>query len=717
LEVGFLAFGISVTTMSEFLHQDRLFALLDAVCEERASADELVELERLVQSSPEARWLYLSYIDLHGTLLWDAAGGLGVAPGVMPAVGVAATEQPVTTVHRQHRRSARLVAACAAVCLFAVVGLWWGNRPAADNFIANNGESTEIVAPEHPTPSPTGRGPVQLPGTKIEPTNKIDAVVANPPTPTIDEASPSVVAHNSAAGSSQRVVAAIDGLLRDSWQRVDVTPAPRADDAEWVRRIYLHLAGRIPTVTEAERFLADAHAHKRPRLIDALLDDSAYARNFTTIWSKLLVGRSPNPQVNRPALEKYLRMSFAANRPWNEMVADFVSAEGRTDENGAANFLVAHLNNQAVPATAITARLFLGEQIQCAQCHNNPLNDTKQTAFWEFNSLFQQTDVVGRSRREPQMNSSRGMSAELVSRTDAGGPIYYETLNGLMKVAFPRYEGREIDPSPQVNRRQELARLMTSGDRPQLAAAFVNRIWAHLLGAGFTRPVDDMGPHNPPSHPELLALLGEEFIRSGYDVKQLVRWICQSEAYQLSSRQTGKDDELDTGDVLSFRQVYVQPLSAEQLYDSLLTATQAHQAGARDWAAAERQRQEWLERFVISLQNDENDEADTLSGTHAQALMLMNGELVDEALSLAPGTFLNDLVRDRASETEKIRRLCLAALSRPPTAKELPAMQKVVREGGLGKPRPAGSRPVATPSGFQDLFWALLNSNEFALVH
>jgi hypothetical protein len=155
-------------------------------------------------------------------------------------------------------------------------------------------------------------------------------------------------------------------------------------------------------------------------------------------------------------------------------------------------------------------------------------------------------------------------------------------------------------------------------------------------------------------------------------------------------------------------------MSAEQLYDSLLTATQAQSVQAADWTAAEAQRQSWLGEFVVSMENDENAEAETLSGNYAQALTLMNGPVMEAALAVSPGSFLGDLLREKLSDSDRIRRLCQAALSREPTTKELPAMQRVVRDPLLSRPGTAPRSPVA---GYQDLFWALLNSNEFAIVH
>jgi hypothetical protein len=248
---------------------------------------------------------------------------------------------------------------------------------------------------------------------------------------------------------------------------------------------------------------------------------------------------------------------------------------------------------------------------------------------------------------------------------------------------------------------------MTEDDGLQLAKAFVNRTWERFFGFGFTRPIDDMGPHNLPSHPELLADLANEFRQSGYDVKQLARWICLSDAYQLSSRLTdgNRIDDPERGETPLFSRVYPRPMSVEQLYDSFLVATKAHQSGVADWTEAEAQRQEWLSQFIVSFGTEENDEANTFEGTVTQALTLMNGPLIDKALEPSPGTYLGEVLRQPGSETEKIEQLCLAALSRKPTSRELPAMQKLVRKSPTGV------------EGYQDLFWALLNSNEFSATY
>jgi hypothetical protein len=255
---------------------------------------------------------------------------------------------------------------------------------------------------------------------------------------------------------------------------------------------------------------------------------------------------------------------------------------------------------------------------------------------------------------------------------------------------------------------------MSEGERPQLAAAFVNRLWAQLFGRGFTTPLDDMGPHNPPTHPEVLDLLTREFVKSGYDVRQLLRWMCSTRLYQLSSRATpgNEMDEAENGTPPMFTRMYVKPLSAEQLFDSLLVATSAdHTAAmAKD---AEKRRDGWLSQFYSALDNDENTEQTTFDGSLPQALVMMNGDLVKEAVSGRPGTFLSKVEASSGSDVEKLERLSMAILARKPTALE----QRVFEEASRSAAR--GSRGTASASqaneSLRDACWAYLNSTEFVV--
>ncbi len=694
--------------------------LLEALCEDRLSADERSRLEQLVLSSPDAVWKYLTYMDLHGTLFWDAAGAGSPVPLSShempvydPPVESPRLTAPSATRPTATRRNVPQLLAVISACLaLMIVGIWQVSRlsprTVATTFKPKPNETIGIVGTNHVRRSgPRTYGPpISL--------TQADPVPLDPPakdTATVS-AVPDVAPDLSPRISNQEIVSRINHDIQTRWAALDIHPSARADDSEWLRRVYLDLIGRIPTIAEAQAFLGDSQESKREELVERLLSDSTYVRNFATKWTNLLIGRSSNPQVDRDAFQKFLRLSLAANRPWNQIVADLISAEGNNTETGATNFLIAHLNNDATPATAVVSRLFLGRQMQCNQCHNNPFDESKQLAFWEMNSFFQQTAAVSRQRRDPRTGRLSYVHTELVTQ-DAGGPTYFETQSGLMRVAYPRFNDVSVDSSPETNRRHELAQLMTYGEQPQLAAAFVNRMWQHFFGSGFTRCVDDMGTHQPVSHPELLAALSEQFIRSGYDMKQLVRWICQSEPYHLSSRfsDTNQNDDPSMGELPSFSRMYVRSMTAEQTYDSFLTATKAHQVGAVDWEQAEKTRQQWLQQFVVAFNTDENDETTTFDGSIGNALSLMNGPLINKALDISAGSLLGEIVRGKSSDSEKIRLLCLAAWSRPPEARELSSMKKQIHETAIS--RSSRGNPH---EAFQDLFWALLNSNEFALV-
>ena len=509
-------------------------------------------------------------------------------------------------------------------------------------------------------------------------------------------------------GSSAELAGFINQRIQQGWQDNEVSPSAVAADAEWVRRVYLDIVGHIPPAEKVESFLADKQSDKRSRLIDELLDDPGYVRNMTTIWANLMIGRRTPRRVSRTGMTNYLQEVFSSNRPWDRVVEEIVTAEGHFEKNGAVNYLLAQMQNRddAVQATAKTTRLFLGIQVQCTQCHNHPFNDWKQSQFWEYNSFFRQVRRVNHRKFDPVRNRQVDDYSELV-RTDYAGPVYYEKRSGLMQVAYPKYLGQKVDDGYDTDRRAEFGKLIVQGEKPLIAQAMVNRTWGRFFGYGFTRPVDDMGPHNPPTHPELLDRLTVEFVKSGYDVKQLIRWICNSDAYQLTSHVNEENaiDNPSAGEIPLFSHMYVKSLEAEQLYDSLIIATKAHRSGQANWEGAEQQRERWMQQFIIAFDTDENDEATTFNGTIPQALMMMNGQLIQRAVSIESGSYLSRLLRQPIGEGEKIRKLYLATLSRQPERRELSAALKLIR---------ANRSPIV---GYQDLFWALLNSNEFIVNH
>lgn len=515
-----------------------------------------------------------------------------------------------------------------------------------------------------------------------------------------------------AAGTEVPLGEFIDQQIRQGWQDNEIEPSAAATDEEWVRRIYLDLLGRIPTMEEARKFLADESPRKRSVLTEELLEHEDYVRNFTTVWSNNCIGRGAPQRVSRTGMEKFFREAFARNRPWNEIVVDIVTASGHYEENGAVNYTLAQMQNadEGVQLTAMTARLFLGLQVQCTQCHNHPFNKWQQDQFWEYNSFFRQVGKIDHRKLDPNTGRMVDDYSEVVWQ-EFSGPVYYEKRSGVMQVAYPRFEGLEVDPGVGVDRRVEFGKLITKsvdGAPPQIAQAMVNRTWSHFFGYGFTRPVDDMGPHNPASHPDLLDRLSREFFAANYDVKELIRWIVSSEAYALTSQFNDKNkiDDPGAGEVPLFSHMYLKSMQAEQMYDSLIVASNAHKSGRGGWGAQEEQRRRWMQQFVVAFENDENDESTTFNGTIPQALMMMNSELMEKACSVERGSFLFESMSSPGNEAQKIQELYLAALSRNPTKSEIGKVQKMLKSYGNQK-----------LMGYQDLFWALLNSNEFVFIH
>ena len=261
------------------------------------------------------------------------------------------------------------------------------------------------------------------------------------------------------------------------------------------------------------------------------------------------------------------------------------------------NFLIGKMDDNGLQATAKTAQLFLGLSVQCTQCHNHPFNEWKQNQFWELNAFFRQTHVTKQMEAKKKVDYGDPGKRRFPRRRwrCQSADLYYELRNGIVKVAYPVFvDGQQISRSgymKEIDRRTQLAELIGKSD--YLSKAIVNRMWGHFLGYGFTKPVDDMGPHNPPSNPDLLDRLASDFARpaarrigrhGGYDLKELIRWIVLSEPYALSSKYSGKNrtDDPTLGEKPQFSHFYLRQMRAEELYESMLVATAADRTKGND---------------------------------------------------------------------------------------------------------------------------------------
>jgi hypothetical protein len=518
----------------------------------------------------------------------------------------------------------------------------------------------------------------------------------------------------------------INEEIRKMWSEYQITPSGPATDGEWCRRVYLDVLGRIPSVDELQQFLSDKDAEKRAKLVNKLLlneqHTEEYARNWTTIWTNVLIGRSGGTErdslTNRGGLQKYLRDSFARNKPYDRLVYELVTATGvntpgMENYNGAVNFLADKVNEEnGTLATSDVSRIFLGLQVQCTQCHNHPFNEWKQQKFWEMNAFFRQTRMLRR-----YVPGTRDIaSTELINEDfagEAGDPseadLFYELRNGLTKVAYPVFvNGTEIPRSgyvSEVDRRTELGKLILGSE--YLERTIANRMWSHFLGYGFTKPIDDMGPHNAATHPALLDYLAQEIRGSSFNLKELIRWIVLSEPYSLSSKMNSSNssDDPALGETPKFSHFYLRQMRAEELYESLLVATEAHKTRG-SYEEQENAKTVWLQQFTIAFGTDEGDETTTFNGTIPQALMMFNGDLIKRATSSDKGSFLWKVANGDLKPAQKVEHLFLAGLARKPTPAEVTAANTLwtYRKGDL----------VST---LQDMWWAVLNSNEFILNH
>jgi hypothetical protein len=540
----------------------------------------------------------------------------------------------------------------------------------------------------------------------------------------------SAIGQSDDSGSGKRLllprqVEMINSAMEATWKDAEIRPSPIEDELKWCRRVYLDILGRIPSYEELSVFAKDRSPDKRYLLVNRLLNDenytADYAQNWSTVWTNILIGRNGGMEerslTNREGMQKYLRDSFAENKPYNTMVRELVTATGTTrpgteNFNGATNFLAMKVNEEdGVQATAAVSRIFLGLQVQCTQCHNHPFNQWKQQKFWEFNAFFRQSRALRRFA-----SGTRDIDhIELINEDFAGqgrnpskAEIYFQLRNGMTKVAYPVFiDGTAIDKSgyvKEVNRRDELGNLMMESD--YLDKAIVNRMWAYFLGYGFTKPIDDLGPHNPVSNPELFEQLAKDFRDKSYDLKQLIVWITMSKPYQLSSRsiKENESDDPTLGELPKFSHFYTRQMSAEQLYQSLTVATQAGRRGNLD--EQQRRRDDWMRQFIVAFGTDEGDETTTFNGSIPQSLMMFNGDLIKDAISIEPGSWLQQLSQYKSSPQEKVQFLFIAGLGRKAKPEELTIATQLME----ARKREVGGM-------LQDLWWAILNSNEFIFIH
>lgn len=564
----------------------------------------------------------------------------------------------------------------------------------------------------------------------------------------------------------------IDHRIRVEWHKAKIAPSPPVDDARFLRRVYLDIAGVIPPPEAVTAFLKDRRPDKRARIVDALLASPGYADHWTDYWDDVLMGLTArSPVLDRVEWRKWLHHQFEANVPWNRFVSALLTASGQnspggtyrrilgidpvgpqtandnppTDPsriNGAVNWYLKYAQNPAELAGQVS-KVFLGVQIQCAQCHDHKTEHWKQTDFQRFAACFMQMRAIPIDRGKV-MGVRRVMLTDLQRPFAALGRGLQPGVAEYAKAVPAALDGTEFSNAP--NRRAALADWITSPTNPWFARAIANRMWAYFMGRGFVDPVDDFRSSNPPVLPDLLDRLAEDFVASGYDLKHLIRLITSTQVYSLSP---GKPVRQDPENKLWSR-YRLKPLEPEQLLASIVQATgigpDLGRRAGRNLPALEFALRR---QFAFLFDTDMEAEQKEFEGTIPQALMLINGRLTNEGSRANPGAALGAVLQ-LPSPTQRIEALYIRTLGRPPVPDEMKYWLNFVSGSasrqerqaaklppsaaphspasgiGSGTNRAAAERPVVFHTveadnvqvqKWEDLLWALLNCSEFQFNH
>jgi hypothetical protein len=482
----------------------------------------------------------------------------------------------------------------------------------------------------------------------------------------------------------------IDDLIEAKLANAAVPPAPLAGDAEFFRRVSLDLNGRIPPVVQLSDFLDDDRPDKRLRWIDELIDGrnnaAHYTRHFTNVWRRTMLWSTPAQPALVGSLEGWLTRQVEANTSYDRVVRS-VLADPQADAFAIAN------ERMPESLAARTTRLFLGVKLECVQCHDDRAGGSwKRRQFWEIAAFFAEPATSPKDATKPDRPAGGTVPAVAAARIKIGNTDTW-------------VEGRFLDGSrPDWTRGQSralLAEWITGAANPWFARAAVNRVWHDFFGSGLIEPVDGLGDAGrPASHPELLDELSRQFAAHGYDLKYLIRSIVASRTYQRTSRQThaGQTDRR------LFARAQVRGLTAEQFFDSLGEATgcQLAQIPGADSSASRSDGPQ--ARFLCEFA-DVHESAAEAEASIPQALLMMNGRLVDEATSPARSRTLAALLAGKATTAaQAIDELYLAALSRPPRPDERERFTLYVASGDRTQT-------------LRGVLWTLLNTTEFAVNH
>jgi Protein of unknown function (DUF1549)/Protein of unknown function (DUF1553) len=475
-------------------------------------------------------------------------------------------------------------------------------------------------------------------------------------------------------------------LLELGWQ-----PATKCDDATFLRRVHLDLTGTPPVGREVIDFLEDKSPNKREALIARLLNAPTSSVHLANTWARWLLPEASGADVpfQRNGLQEWLRSRFAENLRYDRLVADMLVSSGTID-NSPTGFFVA-LENKPEKIAAKTARVFMGVQLDCAECHNHPFDNWKQTDFWGFAAYFARlsTDNERMMTPNPEVKDSDQGDVKLpgTDQVIPPKPLVETGLSGLST----------------GTRRQQLTLWLTARENPFLARAAVNRVWAMLFGRGLIEPIDDMRSIDIASHPQLLSELSDYFSDTGYDLRGLLAMLASTEAYNRSTlHSSGQAPEA------SYAVMATKPLTETQLSASLSQVAR-QVIGDRDVAAQQ--------ALMLQLGKLRGDASQAALGI-VQALVTLHGQAFDSVSRDESSRLLQALNAPHMTDAKRLQWLFLSTLNRKPTKEEQAAFSSMISVAtDLESESTVGDQPAKSKGTWQsDLLWALINSTEFAMT-
>ncbi len=484
----------------------------------------------------------------------------------------------------------------------------------------------------------------------------------------------------------------IDTLMHDKFKKLRIIPSEVCTDEEFIRRVTLDVTGRLPTVDEYNAFLVDADPKKRDKLVDELLTRKEFVELWVMKWAELLTIRTTNQISYKSMLLYYtwLQERIANNVPMNVMVQELLGSNGGTFANAATNYYQNETNTLKVAENV--AQVFMGMRIQCAQCHNHPFDRWTMDDYYSFAAFFSQ---IGRKRGEDPR--------EIIVFNSGSGDVRHPVGNRVMA---PKFLGGETPDVAGKDRRQIMANWLASDDNPFFAQNLSNIIWAHFFGKGIIQEVDDVRISNPPVNKELLDAMAKNLTEYNYDFKKLVRDICTSRTYQLST----KTNETNEKDTTNFSHATLRRMRAEVLLDSItqVTTTSNKFPGLPNGARAVQIANGNTSTYFLTTFGRAKRETVCscevkMEPNLSQALHMLNGDTVNS--KIAQGGLVSTRLGEQVPHEKIIEEIYIRCLTRKPTEKELTNLMELV------------AQEENKQQALEDVFWALLNSREFVFNH